>query len=188
MRDPVDQAVQRELLAGAQERAGDYKDALATLQSAAAQLANLPKDSAVALRKAQIMRENAKIQLHLGDAKGAEAILSGLRGEFENAEPGLFQAEYFKTYGEASLAVGFDTAAESLLKRALAVTEIGLRGLRSEANRLAWSRTRGQIYRDLLEIKLKSATPAEALAWWEWYKGASLRSTDAKESAAAAVE
>ena len=187
VQDPVDQAVQRELLAGAQERAGDYEDALATLQSAAAQLANLPEDGAVALRKAQIMRENAKIQLHLGDAKGAEAILSGLRGEFENAEPGLFQAEYFKTYGEASLALGFDTAAESLLKRALAVTEIGLRGLRSEANRLAWSRTQGQIYRDLLEIKLKSATPAEALAWWEWYKGASLRSTDAKESAAAAV-
>jgi CHAT domain-containing protein/tetratricopeptide (TPR) repeat protein len=176
VQDPVDQAVQRELLAGAQERAGDYKGAQATLQSAAAQLANLPEDSAVTLRKAQIARENAKMQLQLGDAQGAAATLSGLRQQFETAGPGLFQADYFKTYGEASIALGLDSSAEPLLERALSVIEVGLRGLSSETDKLAWSRTQGQVYRDLLEIKLTSASPAQALALWEWYKGASLRS------------
>jgi len=184
VQDPVDQAVQRELLAGAQERAGNYKGAQATLQIAAALLASLPEDSAVTLRKAQIGRENAKIQLHLGDARGSADTLSGLRRQFETAEPGLFQADYFKTYGEASLALGFDASAGALLQRALSVAEAGLRGLPSEADKLAWSRTQGQIYRDLLEIKLKSATPAEGLALWEWYRGASLRNASTKESVA----
>jgi CHAT domain-containing protein/tetratricopeptide (TPR) repeat protein len=183
VKDPVDQAVQRELLAGAQERAGDYKGAQATLRSTAAQLASLPEDSAVALRQAQIARENAKIQLHLGDAQGALATLSVLRRQFETAEPGLFQAEYFKTYGEASLTLGLDASAEPLFESALSVTETGLRGLQSEVDKLAWSRTQGEIYRDLLGIKLKSATPAGALALWEWYKGASLRAADSENSA-----
>jgi CHAT domain-containing protein/tetratricopeptide (TPR) repeat protein len=175
VKDPVDQAVELEFLAGAQERAGDYQAAQETLQSTAARLATLPEDSAVLLRKAEIALQNARIQLHLGDARAAVANLVGLRRQFETANPGLLQAEYFKTYGEASLALGDDATAKPLLDHALHVTETGLRSLRLEADKLEWSRTQSQIYRDLLELKLKSGTPAEAMAWWEWYKGASLR-------------
>jgi tetratricopeptide (TPR) repeat protein len=185
VKDPVDQAVQRELLALAEEQAGDYPAAQSTLQRIAALMAALPEDSAVTLRKAEIALENAKIQLHLGDANGAVATLSVLRPQFEMAAPGLFQAEYFKTYGEASLALGLNSAAEPLLARALSVTETGLKSLHSEADKLAWSRDLGQLYRDLLEIKLKFASPAAAMAWWEWYKGASLRTADPVDNPAA---
>ena len=182
VKDPVDQAVGSELLASAEQRAGDYKAAQATLQRATAQLATLPEDTGVIVRKAEIALENAEIQVQLGDPKGASATLAGLRPQFETADPGLFQAEYFKTYGETYLALGLNASAEALLERALSVAETGLTSFPSEADKLQWSRMEGQIYRDLLEIKLKSGTPREALALWEWYKGASIRAATTKDS------
>jgi CHAT domain-containing protein len=179
-RDPVDQAVGLELLAAAQERIRDYTAAQATLQKAAERLAALPADRGTILRKSEIALEAAGIQLDLGDPKGALATLAGLSPRFDEADPGLFQAEYFETYGETYLALGLNRSAEPLLERALVVTETGLNGLPSEVDKLEWSRTEGQIYRDLLAIRLTSESPAEALAWWEWYKSASLRAATKK--------
>jgi CHAT domain-containing protein/tetratricopeptide (TPR) repeat protein len=173
LKDPVDQAINWELLAGAEERAGDYKAAQATLRRAVAQIAHLPEDRGVMLRRTEISLENARIQLHLGDPKGVLETLGSLSQQFEAAD-GLSQAEYFRTYGEAYLALGLDLRAEPLLDRALFIAETGLRSLRSETDKLQWGRTQGQIYRDLLEIKLRSGTSAEALALWEWYKGTSI--------------
>jgi len=104
-RDPVDQVVGWEILAGAEERAGDYKAAGMDLQRAAARAAAFPEDNGIILRKAEIAVENARIQLDLGDPEGASAALAPLRQEFETADPGLFQANYFLTYGEANLAL-----------------------------------------------------------------------------------
>jgi len=181
-KDPVDQAVGWELLAAAEERAGDYRAAQASGQNATSQLAALPEDSGVILRKDEVALENARIQLLLGDPKGASLTLAGLRLQFERADPGLFQAEYFKTYGETFLTLGLDASAEPLLERALSVAEAGLKDLPLEADKLQWSRMESQIYRDRLEIKLKSGTPAESLALWEWYKGASIRAVATRDS------
>ncbi len=180
-KDPVDRAVGWELLAGAKERAGDYKGAQAALRSATTQLSSLPKDSGTVLRKGEILLKSASIQLQLGDPGGALAALAELRQEFDAADSGLFKAEYFKTYGEAYLAQGLYESAEPLLARALSISETGLRGLALEADKLEWSRIEGQIYRDLLEVRLKSGNSAEALALWEWYKSASLRSVALKD-------
>lgn len=173
-KDPVDAAVSWQLLAGAEDRAGNYTAAQAILQHTEVQLANLPDDKAVTLRKAEIEVESAEIQLHRGDSNRALATLAKLREQFETTS-GLFQAQYFKTYGEAYLALGFDSSAEPLLERALSVVETGLKSIQKEADRLQWSRTEGEVYRDLVSIRLKSETPAAAFALWEWYKAASLR-------------
>jgi tetratricopeptide (TPR) repeat protein len=174
LKDPVDQAVGWELLAGAEERAGEYKAAQAILRRTASQLTTMPEDPGIILRKAEIEFENAGILLHLGDSNAALAVLDRLRPQFETAD-GLSQAEYFKTYGEAYLSLGMEAPAEPLLNRALLIAERGLGGLQLEADKLQWSRTQSQIYRDLVEINLKSRSSAKALALWEWYKGASLR-------------
>jgi tetratricopeptide (TPR) repeat protein len=183
--DPVDLAVQHEILAETQERVGEHQAARATLQRTATEMSTLPGDRAVGLRKAEISLEIAKIQLSSGDANGAIATLAEIRPQFESLDAGLFQATYFKVYGETSLALGFGSAAQPLLERALSFTEVGLRGFRREADKLVWSELQGQIYRDLLEIKISSRSPADALAWWEWYKGASLRVGEEKDSLAA---
>ena len=185
--DPVDQAVNFELLAGAQERIGDYEAAQVTLQHSAALLAALPEDSGITLRRAEIELENAGIQLHLGDPQGALATLASLRQQFEIGDA-LSRAEYLRTYGEAYLAIGLPQSAQPLLERALAVADAAIEGLGSEADKLQWSRTQGQVYRDLMEIKLKFGVSAEAFALWEWYKGASQRSATIKDSRALSVQ
>ena len=176
-KDPVDRAVEQELLANAQRRTGDYQAARSTLQTASASLEALPNDRAVILRKAEIAVANAQIDLSVGNAKQAIASLSPFRDQVEAADTGRSQAEYFQTFGEAWLAQGRAAQAQPLLARALAVRETGLRSLQQESGRLAWSRGRTELYRDLLTVDLQLKTPSDALAAWEWYKGASLRST-----------
>ena len=182
-RDPVDQAVDREFIAGAQARAGDYRAAQETLKSAAADLDSLPNDRDVASQGGNCGGPR-KIQLRIGDAHGAITSLAPFREDVETTRPGRSQAQYFKTLGEAYLRLGKQAEARPLLERALAVRETGLRNLQQEADKLAWSRGRGELYRDLLEIALKSKTSADAFALWESYKGASLRPAAAVESLA----
>jgi CHAT domain-containing protein len=175
------------LLANAQKRSGDYQAARLTLQAARAYLDALPNDRAVIMSKAEIAVVNAQIDLSVSNAKDAITSLSPFRDQVEAAGPGRFQAEYFQTFGEAYLAQGMAAQAQPLLARALAVRETGLRNLQQESEKLAWSRGRTEVYRDLLQVDLKLKTPSEALAAWEWYKGASLRSTKSLEATAAAL-
>ena len=113
-------------------------------------------------------------------------FLSRFRGEVETSGAGRWQAEYFTTLGEAYVLLGRPAEAQPLLERALAVRETGLRNLEQEADKLAWSRGRSEVYHDLLETTLKLKTSADALALSGILKGASLRPAVAVESAAPA--
>ncbi len=175
--NPLDRALDLEFLAGAQERSGDYEAAEKSFASAAASIAGLPKDNVVAPRQAEIALGGAEIQLHLGNYRAAIAALAPFRGQLENANAGLFQALYYRTLGEAYLALGETSDARINLELALAETETGLKNLREEPDRLAWSRAESQVYHDLLSIRLKAESPAQAFAWWEWYKSASVRAS-----------
>jgi CHAT domain-containing protein/tetratricopeptide (TPR) repeat protein len=180
--DPTDQAVRREIIAGAQERSGDYKAAQRSLKSAELDLIHVPDDEAVISQKAEIALEGAAIRLHLGSPQDAIAVLAGLREHFETSSAGLLKAEYFQAYAEAFIALGQNESAAPLLDRAIAIVETGLADLPREPDRLSWSRVQGQVYRDELEIKLRSRSPQEAFRWWEWYRGASLRPSTLRNS------
>lgn len=174
-KDPVDLAAERELLGDAELRTGNLRAARASFKSAEDALGKVSGEPAVALRRAQIAVKDAQILLRQGDSEHAIERLTPFRQRFEDASPGRFQAAYFKALGEAYLRNNDESTAEALLERALAVGETGLENLNREAERLAWGRARSELYRDLFEIKLNQTTPAEAFAWWEWYKGASIR-------------
>jgi len=180
--DPTDQAVRREIIAGAQERSGDYTAAERSLKSAERDLMHVPDDEAVISQKAEIALEGAAIQLHQGSPQEAIAILARLREHFETSSAGLLKAEYFQAYAEAFIALGENESAAPLLDRAISIVETGLADLPREPERLSWSRVQGQVYRDVLEIKLRSRPPEEAFRWWEWYRSASLRTSTVENS------
>ena len=181
-RDPVDRAVEAELVGEAQVKAGEYRDARASLAAASESLESIPADAAVQLRSAEVAVEDAQILNHLGKTSEALARLSTYRRQFDEASPGRFQAEFFKTLGETYLLKGDESDALPVFERALSIRESGLEHLGRETEKLAWSRDRGDLYRDLLKVKLKTSTPREALAWWEWYKAASLRQVTSEAS------
>jgi CHAT domain-containing protein/tetratricopeptide (TPR) repeat protein len=176
-KDTLDQAIEYQLLALAQERADNHVAAQSALQKASNLLAVVQEDQAVVIRKAEMALQNARISLHMGDAQRAIALLGEFSQQFKTVDFGQFQGEYFKTYGESLLALGRKSEALGPLQQALSITERYLTGFRLEAARLSWSRLQSELYRDILTIKLSSGDPSEALAWWEWYKGASLRTS-----------
>ncbi len=128
--DPVDQAVEKELLAGAQARAGDSQAAQETLQNLKASLATLPNDNAMMLRKVEILIEAADLHLRMGDADSAIKDLAPFREAMGFNVVGGLRAEYFKILGEAYLRKGNLSEAEPLLMNALNVRETGLKSLR----------------------------------------------------------
>ena len=119
-KDSVDQAVERQRLANAERRTGDYQAARLTLQTTRAYLDALPNDRGVVMSKAEIAVANAQIDLSVSNAKDAIISLSPFRDQVDAAGPGRFQAEYFQTFGEAYLAQGMEAQAQPLLERALA--------------------------------------------------------------------
>src|ERR1700729_1488708 len=64
--------------------------------------------------------------------------------------------------------------AEKDMYEALRLAEKGLALAGTSEEKLQWSRKNEALYRAMVQLKLRT-NPQEALAYWEWYKGASLR-------------
>ena len=65
--------------------------------------------------------------------------------------------------------------AEQALQSALRVSELHLRSLGTEADRLAWERDTALSYRMLVELYAREPDAARALEVWEWYRASALR-------------
>ncbi len=173
---PVDIATTYYAIADEQQLAGDSAAAEESLRKADAQIALVPLTQQDANRHAELAEERAADELRFGHSSAALAELEAMRPDTDSLNEDAI-ADYHKTLGEALVANGRSSEAEPEFLRALAIIEHTLPGLQSEADRLAWSRLQNQAYRDLFMLKLSLGHPDEAFAWWEWYRGASLRGT-----------
>jgi CHAT domain-containing protein len=70
---------------------------------------------------------------------------------------------------------GENTEAEKAFRTAVAVTERGLASLRGEREREVWARETREVYRAIAEIRWEANDIEQALAVWEWYRGAAIR-------------
>jgi CHAT domain-containing protein/tetratricopeptide (TPR) repeat protein len=166
--DPIDEAVESELLGDAMIRAGEYPEANDVFQRISVSV--LPVE-----RRLEIGIERARTKLLLGRAAEAASDLASLRDQMESEDRSFHQANYFQVYGEALLEIGKNAEAETQFLKTVRLVERALLGLNGERDRLDWSRLQGSLYRDLVRLKLAESRPMEALCWWEWFKGASLR-------------
>jgi CHAT domain-containing protein/tetratricopeptide (TPR) repeat protein len=129
-------------------------------------------------RKNNLIAENeiglAKIDLQRGLTEKATARLGAIREQVSRIQDDDFALDFFQTYGVALLRAGKPGAARENLSSAVELAEKGLHMVRGERDRLRWSRRNETTYRSMVELTLQE-DPREALAYWEWYKGASLR-------------
>ncbi|MBZ5667296.1 MAG: CHAT domain-containing protein [Acidobacteriia bacterium] len=116
----------------------------------------------------------AKIDIQRGLAEKAAARLGAIQQRVNRIPDDDLTLEFFQTYGLALLRAGSLKVAEENITSALELAEKGLRLIRGERDRLKWSRRNEPTYRAMVDLKLQE-DPRRALAYWEWYKGASLR-------------
>jgi len=116
----------------------------------------------------------AKIDVQRGLSEKATARLGAIREQVEGIHDDDLALDFFQTYGIALLGAGKSGPARQNLSSAVELAEKGLRMVRGERDRLRWSRRNEASYRAMVEIALQEDS-GEALAYWEWYKGASLR-------------
>jgi tetratricopeptide (TPR) repeat protein len=102
--------------------------------------------------------------------------------ELRDIEPYLKDVEnypialrFYRTLGKIYESEQDHAQAETYLLSAARVADWGLASIQNERDRLTWSRETGDVYRDLVKLKLRSRNdPEGAFQIWEWYKAAAL--------------
>jgi len=180
--DVVLQGLEEERLGEALVMTGDLSGAEACFREAqnlfahspdGARKQNLEAEAEIGLASVEVRREQSRV---------AVDRLERVRPTIGLIPDKDLSLSFFQTLGLAEFAAGDKDDAERSLRQALRLAEEGLGLVSSERRRLEWSRKNEPIYRAMVQLKFPDK-PEEALAYWEWYKGASLRTGRQEHSA-----
>jgi CHAT domain-containing protein len=116
----------------------------------------------------------ANVSLRRREAADAVARLEKIRLTISQIPDKDLSLSFFQSLGLAQLNAGRISEAEKTLTLALHLAEEGLGLTSAERKRLEWSRKNEPTYRALVRLTF-AEHPEKALAYWESYKGASLR-------------
>ncbi|MDE3136044.1 MAG: CHAT domain-containing protein [Acidobacteriota bacterium] len=172
---PVE-AMARFRLATAANLAGDRATAGDQFRASARILASLPADPTLQTYEAYIQVYLADLEVQTGSPRQAQRRLlkaESLVRKSDNDELGL---RFYGGLGDAYLAEGDASAAESSLLKAVAIAERGLRSLKTGSERVSWAEVAADAYRGLVRAELGGQDdPTAALGIWEWYRSGPLR-------------
>lgn len=153
---------------------GSLSDAEASFRETYQLFQSVPDGS----RKDNLITESeiglAKIDVQRGFAGKAVSRLGAIEEQVKHIPDDDLALDFFQAYGLALLRANKLSAAQQNLSSALRFAEKGLHMVQGERDRLRWSRRNEPTYRAMVELTLQR-DPGTALAYWEWYKGASLR-------------
>ena len=167
-------AVMRQRLADALLMSGDPDGARHEMEQAKSLLNDVLVDNDRQGKFADITIFLARTDLLQGRASTAFASLQEIRDVVEKLHNSDVSFDFFSTLGQALSALGKSGEAQDALTKSISFAEFGLHTISSEHERLLWSRRSEPAYRGMVRLKLAD-DPAQAFAWWEWYKGASMR-------------
>jgi CHAT domain-containing protein len=119
--------------------------------------------------------ELARLEAERGNLDQSWAHLTTARAQVPNPTRYYTALNFYRTLGELQHLKGDHAEAEKAYRAALAVTERGLASLRDEREREVWVRDTRDVYRAVAESRWESNDIEQALAVWEWYRGAPLR-------------
>jgi CHAT domain-containing protein len=117
----------------------------------------------------------AHLETSLGRFDSAIARLTSIQGEVRPLSNNYLAQMFYSTLGELQLRRHHEVEAELALRPALALAEQSLATLRSEAERISWSKNSAPAYLALIEAELRQGRSQEALEMYEWYLGAPQR-------------
>ena len=116
-----------------------------------------------------------RLQARRGQGDIALARLRRLRPDVERLSDNYVAISFYTTLGEVELRQNATEDAGAALHTAVSLGELTLRSMKSEGDRLAWSRETSSAYRALVEWQLAQGNVEGALETWEWYRGGAVR-------------
>ena len=119
--------------------------------------------------------QTAQLEARLGRFDQAIARLTGIQDQVRVLSNNYLVQMFYSILGELQLGRHREPEAEQALRPALVLAEQNLASLRSEAERMNWSKDAAPAYLALIEAELAQGRSQEALETYEWYLGAPQR-------------
>jgi CHAT domain-containing protein len=117
----------------------------------------------------------ARLELRRGDVESAAARLQAAKQDLDESPSFGNEMGLYTSQADIGLFRSDSSATESALRPAVFLAEWALNSFPSDGDRRMWAEQTRDIYRDLVEWKLRDGDERSALELWEWYKGAELR-------------
>ncbi len=144
----------------------------------------VPQSDAVRSFELSAQIQAAHLDNRLGHPEAAMVRLNAIRGDVSNLRESYLVQAFYSTLGQVELSQQRYPEAEQALNPALALAEQNLSSLRSEEQRVRWSKDAAPIYLGLAESKLAQGQIQDSLAMLEIYLGAGRLSVDTNNSPA----
>lgn len=122
----------------------------------------------------------ARLELRSGDVEPAASRLQVAKQELDKSPSFGNEMGFYASQADIGLFRSDSSMTESALRPAVFLAEWALNSFPSDGDRRMWAEQTGDIYRDLVEWKLREGDKSSALELWEWYKGAELRARASK--------
>lgn len=120
----------------------------------------------------------AEIQIQQSDLEQAALTLQSVKanlGEKPSFNPEIL---FYNAQVDLDMKRGDPAETEAALQSAMYLSEWGLAAFPSENDRRTWAEQARNVYRNVVEWKLRLGDAIAALEFWEWYRGADLRATE----------
>jgi CHAT domain-containing protein/tetratricopeptide (TPR) repeat protein len=118
----------------------------------------------------------ARIEARQGDMTRASARLQRMQPVLDGVPSFAPEIGFYSTQAEINMRRGGFSGTDSSLRSAIFLAEWALNSFSSEDERRQWAEQTQDAYRDLVAWKFREGDVSSALEFWEWYKGAELRS------------
>ena len=120
----------------------------------------------------------ANAEISRGDLRRAADILTAIKPALFDA-PGLDpEIEYYTAEANLGMRKASVSDLEPTLRSVLFLAEWSLKTFPDEQGRRTWAEQSQDVYRDVVEWKLRQGDATSSLELWEWYKGAEIRASE----------
>jgi CHAT domain-containing protein len=137
-----------------------------------------PQTEATLNNEAEAEIALARLEVLQANLDSAFARLTRVQSSLPHISSRYVAINFYQTLSALHSARGDSQSAESSLRAGIALSERGLRSLRSHNDRMTWARETSSSYRSLVELLFRRGDTEGALEMWEWFRGASLRSME----------
>jgi len=176
------EAIAHQRLAQYEMAAGNDAEAEAEFSKASQMFIILvQEDSSMLTLQTETQIALAKLRSRRGETEVALRELESVRPRLQNSKSHFIAMAFYEAMASLHAQNGNSREEEKYLLAAIAIAEWKLRLLNGDLDRVTWNQQAGDVYRQLVDFKLRSGAMEEGLEMWEWFRASALRSTHTQD-------